>query len=115
MKEKDPLHTQIVGNIQRIANDKNVKQSVLADAAGISQSQMSRVFADKVSVSIGQLRKIAECLGVRVIDIITYPDRYVLADKSEDPIDAVVQIKLHGEKKEQVLKLVLGDCEILKQ
>ena len=49
----------------------------------------------------------------RIIDVITYPDRYVKVQGSEaEPVEAVLQIKLKKDKKDQVLKLVFGDNNI---
>ena len=45
--------------------------------------------------------------------VITYPDRYVKVQDSEaEPVEAVLQIKLKKDKKDQVLKLVFGDNNI---
>ena len=48
-----------------------------------------------------------------VIDVISWPDRYVKDEKKEDePVEAILQIKLRKEKKDQVLKLVFGENDI---
>ena len=48
-----------------------------------------------------------------VIDIITYPDIYVKKEEAaSDPVEAILQIKLQRDKKDQVLKLIFGDNDI---
>ena len=50
---------------------------------------------------------------MREIDLITYPDIYVKSDeREEEPVEAVLQIKLSKDKKDQVLKLVFGENNI---
>ena len=47
------------------------------------------------------------------IDLITYPEKYVKSDKlTDEPVEAVLQIKLKKDKKDQVLKLVFGENNI---
>lgn len=67
----------------------------------------------KVKLSVVQLSKLAQNLSMSEIDVITYPDRYVKVQGSEaEPVEAVLQIKLKKDKKDQVLKLVFGDNNI---
>ena len=50
---------------------------------------------------------------MRDIDILTYPDVYVRKEEAEaEPVEAILQIKLKKDKKDQVLKLVFGDNNI---
>ena len=50
---------------------------------------------------------------MREIDLITYPEIFIkTTEKEEDPVEAVLQIKLRKDKKDQVLKLVFGDNNI---
>lgn len=80
---------------------------------GITSSQFSKVLKMKVKLSVVQLSKLAQNLSMSEIDVITYPDRYVKVQGSEaEPVEAVLQIKLKKDKKDQVLKLVFGDNNI---
>ena len=80
---------------------------------GITSSQFSKVLKMKVKLSVVQLSKLAQSLSISEIDVITYPDRYVKVQDSEaEPVEAVLQIKLKKDKKDQVLKLVFGDNNI---
>ena len=80
---------------------------------GITSSQFSKVLKMKVKLSVVQLSKLAQSLSMSEIDVITYPDRYVKVQGSEaEPVEAVLQIKLKKDKKDQVLKLVFGDNNI---
>lgn len=68
--------TTIIENLRKIIVDRNLKQAIVGDYADISESQFSRVLSGTVQLSINQLANIASGLGMRVIDIITYPDVY---------------------------------------
>ena len=47
------------------------------------------------------------------IDILTYPEKYVKVQSAEaEPVEAVLQIKLKQDKKDQVLRLIFGDNNI---
>ena len=100
---------------RKIIKDKNITQATMAEYADVSESQFSRVLSGSVQLSLRQLAMIASNLNMREIDIYTYPDRYVKAEQGElsnEPIEAVLQIKLQKSKKDQVLRLIFGDNDI---
>ena len=101
--------------LRKIIKDKNITQATMAEYADVSESQFSRVLSGSVQLSLRQLAMIASNLNMREIDIYTYPDRYVKAEQGEqsnEPIEAVLQIKLQKSKKDQVLRLIFGDNDI---
>lgn len=107
------LSEKILNNLRKIMNEKNLTQSVLAEYAGTSESQFSKIMNGKVQLSLLQLENIASSLSLREIDILTYPDVFVEEKQSEaEPVEAVLQIKLKKDKKDQVLKLVFGENNI---
>lgn len=103
----------IVGNIIKIMNDNGLRQNSLAQLTGISESKISKMLSGNLKVSLENLSQIARALSINEIDIITYPDKYVKLDKQqEEPVEAILQIKLKKDKKDQVLKLVFGENNI---
>lgn len=105
----------IISNLRKILNDRGLKQAVLADYASMDTSQVSKVMNGTVHLSLVQLSNIATKLGMREIDIITYPEEYISPSKSGDNdegVEAVLQIKLNNKKKHQVLNLVFGENDI---
>ena len=109
------FYDKIISNINKIMRDKNLTQAAIAGYIETSPSQLSKILTNKVKLSIHQLSKLATHLAMSEIDIITYPDKYVKVNSENDPVDAIMQIKLSKKKKDEVLKLVLGDnFEILK-
>ena len=109
------LSTTIRENLRKIILSRGLTQAAVGEYADISDSQFSKVLNGIVNLSFNQLEKIATGLNMPVIDIITYPDKYVLQnrkDKEEEPIEAILQIKLTKGKREQVMKLVFGEHNI---
>lgn len=101
---------KIVDNIRKIMRDRNLTQVVMSEYMGTSESQFSKILSGKVQLSLWQLENLARNLSLREIDIITYPSVYLeKGGEGDEPVEAVLQLKLHKEKKDQVLKLVFGE------
>lgn len=115
------MEEKIINSIRKIMYDRRLTQAAIADMLDITASQFSRVLKGSCHISIEQVAKLATALNLREIDLITYPDVYRKVEgdgetaRADEPVEAVLQIKLRREKREQVLKLVFGnnDIEIL--
>lgn len=114
MKNDNVMFSEkIVDNIRKIMRDKNLTQVLTAEYMGTSESQFSKILNGKVQLSLWQLENLARRLEMREIDIITYPNVYIEKGfAGDEPVEAVLQIKLKKDKKDQVLKLVFGDNNI---
>ena len=64
--------------IETIRKEKRIKQEVIAAELGIKQSSYSSFITRESDISFSRLLHISNILGVSVIDIIAYPDKYVL-------------------------------------
>ena len=103
----------IAKNIREIRLQKSINQQVIADALGLDVAVVSNIEQGKRDLKFKDLEKISNALGMSVIDLITFPDKYIKAESiKEEPIEAILQIKLKKDKKDQVLKLVFGDNNI---
>ena len=112
MKENS-FYQQLLSNIKKIMRDRGLTQQTLAEYIEIEPSQFSKIVNGTVGLSMLQLSKLATKLSMREIDIITYPDIYTKPELGEpEPVEAILQIKLKKDKKDQVLKLVFGDNNI---
>jgi transcriptional regulator with XRE-family HTH domain len=67
----------IVANIEAVRKKVGVKQEVLAERLGVTQGTYSGYLTQNQDIKIGLLLEIANKLGVPVIDIITWPVKYV--------------------------------------
>lgn len=100
----------VVENIKEIRLNKGIKQQIIADALCVDVAVISNIEKGKRELKVSELEKISKVLGVTVVDLFTYPKKYVESNECvNDPVEAILQIKLRKDKKEQVLKLVFGD------
>jgi transcriptional regulator with XRE-family HTH domain len=67
----------ILLNIEAIRKEKRVKQEVIAERLGVNQNTYSQYITRNQDIKFGLLSRIADKLEVSVIDIITYPEKYV--------------------------------------
>ena len=67
----------VITNMIKIRNDKKLGQQAVAEKMGISGATYSRYESKTISLSYEALTSYANAVGMRVIDVITYPDVYV--------------------------------------
>jgi len=67
---KDAVHQYIATRIKTLAGRRNWSGNHLADIAGVSRAQLSRLLTQKTSPTIGLLARIAAALGVRTRDLL---------------------------------------------
>lgn len=113
MKEDyTPFYRTVIENIKTIMKLRGLLQVDLAEWADVDESVMSKILRYQTAMSLDKLSKIASGFRMREIDIITYPDVLVAPDGSRDPVEAILQIRLQKDKKDQVLRLIFGDNNI---
>lgn len=115
MRKKNEMSYQkeIAENIRKILKDRGMKQVDLVDEDAIKEHYVSRTLNGRRTMLVDDLAVIARALGVRVVDLITYPEVYQpVKEKEAEPVEAILQIKLMKDKKDQVLKLVFGENNI---
>lgn len=109
------IENQVIANIIKIRENLRLTKREMADMLGMNETSYGRIESGITSLSFRHLADIAGCLQVSIIDLITYPDRYVRVEEGEqpqEPIEAILQIKLQKSKKDQVLRLIFGDNDI---
>lgn len=115
MKSKKdlPIHP-IVEKIRKIMVDRGLTQAAAAECMGTSPSQFSKMLSGEVQVSLWQISNFATAMSLELIDVCSYPDKYVKANigTGDSSVEAVLQIKLRRDKKEEVLKLIFGDSNL---
>ena len=104
------FQNKIASNIRNILNAKGISQAELSRRTDLDTASISKIFSGQRGINLNDLSDISTALDVPVIDIITYPDRYVRAGAGEqEPLEAVLQIRLKKDKKDQVMKLIFGE------
>lgn len=111
--EENSPQEKVIRNIVKILNDRNITQSSLCVPLDISEGNVSKLLHGKTKLTFDMIAKIANYFSISVIDLISYPERYVKVTTTEsEPVEAILQIKLKKDKKDQVLKLVFGENNI---
>lgn len=107
-----PFYRQIIENLRKIMNTREIKQETLAFYAELDNSAMSKILNYSQRMTFADLSKIAAGIKMREIDIITYPKVFRSEASTPDPVEAILQIRLQKDKKDQVLRLIFGDNNI---
>ncbi|MDR0812176.1 MAG: helix-turn-helix domain-containing protein, partial [Paludibacter sp.] len=108
----------IVENIINIRKEKGISQEFISYALHVDTSVVSNIERGKRELKVSELEIIAKVLEVDVLYLLTYPHIYVKRenDGQAEPVETVLQIKLKGETRENLLKMLFGekDLEFLK-
>lgn len=100
---------KVIENIKEIRLSKGIPQKNLADALDVDVAVISNIENGKRELKVSELEKISNCLDVDIIDLFTYPVKYAPKGEVDDSLDAVLQVKLKGNTKLEVLRIVFGD------
>jgi transcriptional regulator with XRE-family HTH domain len=114
-KDVTDIQERLRENIRKLMIDRELSQAAIADYMDTTASQLSKIFSGECNFNLRHIANLASALSLREIDIFTYPDVYVKPQDKEhpqEPVEAILQIRLQKEKKEQVLKLVFGENNI---
>lgn len=104
---------RILNNIRKILAQRDLKQVALSISSDVSEKTLSKILNGDQVLTVDHLHKIATGLSLREIDLLTWPDHYVLQeDPGVSPTEVLIQMRLTKEKKDQVLKLVFGENNI---
>lgn len=110
LKMANCRYMNVVKNIREIRLQKSISQSAIADELGVDVAVISNIEKGKRELRVSELEKIAKVLRMSVIDILTYPKIFVESTSNTlEPVEAILQIRLQKDKKDQVLKLVFGE------
>lgn len=103
----------IIQNIKEIREQYKVSQQDIADFLNVDVSSVSNILSGKRELRYSEVEKIAKALKVDPLYLITYPDVYEKRKTvGPDPVEAILQIRLQSDKKDQVLKLIFGENNI---
>ena len=95
--------------IKIIRLQKSINQQVIADTLNLDVAVVSNIENGKRDLRVKELKIISNVLGISHVDLFTYPDKYVkLSQKEEDQTEAILQIKLTKEKKDQIMRMLFG-------
>lgn len=105
--------------IKEIREKYGLSQFEMADKMNISQPTYARFERQRTKIDLHRLETFARTLGMNLIDVITFPDRYISIREIGKEInrkepEVVVQIKVFESKRAEILKTIFGEnVEIL--
>ena len=120
MKRDRSFSDQVLTNIIRVRNEKEIKQIDIASALDIDMSTYSKIESGKIALSVDRLAKIASFFEMEVVDVLycTHNIRYdtlTANEKNDLQPKVTVQFELSEEKREKVLEMVFEGFSLLKK
>lgn len=64
-------------NIRAILADRGIMQKQVALKLGMTDQALSNWFTRKTDLTFTQIQRICEVTGVELVDVVTYPEKYV--------------------------------------
>lgn len=100
--------------IKEIREKAGYNQFEMAEKMNISQSTYARFETKTTKIDLDRLEVFAKVLNMTIVDVITFPDRYInVVDIGKEinrtEPEVIVQIKVTKSKREEILKTILGD------
>lgn len=118
------MNTATIGSkIKNIRELKNLTQEYLADRVGVNQSTYSRFESDVTDLTIDNLSKIAEALGVTPSEILDFDKAIYFASNTELDHSGIINSTVNDFKlveelikaKDQTIKALLAQIEVLER
>ena len=99
----------VVGNIKEIRLKKGINQQIIAEALGVDIAVVSNIETGKRDLKVRDLEIIANCLGVDVLYLLTYPKRFIDSTVIEKAEKVSITFEVSPEKRDLLLKMVTED------
>jgi len=107
----------VLENIKNIRELRGYSQDYLAELMGVTQSAYARFERGATKTDLKTISLFAQTMEMNIIDIITYPDKYINSKEvdtqsiSSEP-EVVLQIKITGDKRDEMLRTVFGNKDL---
>lgn len=106
---------KVLLNIRTIRELKGYSQDYLADKLNLTQSAYARFESGKIKTDLKIVRNVADFFEMSLVDLITYPEKWVKSNRSDyfltvpKEIKATLTIEMGKEKKDQVFRFLFGE------
>ncbi len=105
---------KILKNIEAIRKEKRIKQEIVAKELGVRQSAYSNYVNRSNDIPFSRLSRIADILGVSVVDIIVYPEKWVPENTIIKSCDQCIEKDKTIAHLNQLVSLLEGKFEFVK-
>ncbi|MDO3390035.1 helix-turn-helix transcriptional regulator [Bacteroides sp. ET489] len=107
---------KILENIRSIRESKGYSQESFAEMLKLTQPAYARFERGAIKTDLKTVRAVADAFGMTLIDLITYPKKYVELDtigsNNKTEVKATLTIEMGKEKKDQVFRFIFGDHDV---
>ena len=110
-KKKNETHI-VVNNLIKIMNERKLNKTEFAELICFKEPKWNKISNGNQSLSVKELSKIAEKIGLREIDLFTYPDKFYVHNHKNTDVNAQITVELKEELKSKVLELVFGNSNL---
>lgn len=104
----------VINRIVEIRKNQGVSKREVARRMNINEGSYGRIESGEIALSYNHLAQFASVMNMSVLDVLTYPEvfRSEKKEEGEESPEAILQIRLRKDTKDQVLKLVFGENNI---
>ena len=103
---------EIYEKIRAIRLQKSLTQQSLADLLNCDAATISKIESGQRPLKYREVEEIAKFYKISLVNLVGYPKHYV-EETDSSSAQAVLQIRLSKAKRDEVLKHVFGDIDIL--
>ena len=101
----------VLENIKKIRIENHINQELIAEALGCDVGNYSKIENGIQKLTVDRLEIIANVLRVRVIDLFTYPQKFVDKTTIENAEKISVTFEVSPDKRDILLNLVTGETK----
>jgi len=102
----------VVKNLLNIMSKRELNKSEFAEIIGFEEPKWNKISNGNQKLSVSELSIIAEKLGMREIDIMTWPDEYIDKNTIQNQTERFfVAFEVSAHKRDDLLKSVVDDKE----
>jgi len=107
----------IIENIRTLRESKGYSQEYMAELMKITQSAYARFERGATKTDLKTVSLAAQTLQMSLIDVITYPEKYINIKDASKAIstvepEVILQIKMKGDTRKEILKMAFSNSEL---
>ncbi|MDR1763429.1 MAG: helix-turn-helix transcriptional regulator [Dysgonamonadaceae bacterium] len=103
---------KILSNVRIIRERKNLSQEQIADLMGLTQSAYARFERGATKTDLETLQKFCDVVGYSLVEVITYPKRYVDFDavqKENSTSKIIISFEVDESYKDSLVEMIISN------
>ena len=103
--------------IKELREAAGFSQEKMAEKMNLTQSSYARFEQQKTKIDLERVEEFAKQLDKSLIEVLAYPERYINVKDIGKELNAqspeiIIQLKVMGRKREDILQLIFGDNDL---